>query len=67
MPQSKQTMTSGNIHTVGLSIFSSPRKWMPISALNSNQPHDLQGIPARHSFRTRLCMERISLWEGYNP
>jgi CheY-like chemotaxis protein len=47
VPQSKQTTTSGNTHTTGLSIFFSPRKWMPISVLNFfwlTDPQDSQGI-----------------------
>ncbi len=47
-PQSKQTTTSGNTITAGLSMFFSPRKWIPISAPNFlwlTDPHDLQGIP----------------------
>jgi len=44
MPQSKQTTTSVNTHTTGLSMFFSPGEWIPISAVNlrrRNDPHDL--------------------------
>ena len=44
MPQSKQTTSSGNTYTLGLSISG---KWMQISSLNFcwlTDPHDLQGM-----------------------
>jgi hypothetical protein len=34
VPQSKQTTTSGNTHTMGSSMFFSPAKWMAISPQN---------------------------------
>jgi hypothetical protein len=42
-----QTMSSGNSHTAGLSMFFSPGKWMAISAVNLawlRDLHDLHGI-----------------------
>jgi hypothetical protein len=48
VPQSKQTTSSGNTHTTGLSMFFSPGKWMPISAVNLRRrtdPHDLHRMP----------------------
>jgi hypothetical protein len=36
VPQSKQTISSGNTHTTGLSMFFSPRKWMASLRENSS-------------------------------
>jgi hypothetical protein len=49
VPQSKQTISCGNIQTVGLSMFFSPGERMPISPMNVcwlTDPHDLQGMLA---------------------
>jgi len=65
IPQFKQTTTSENTHTTDLSIFFSPGKWMPISALNLfwlTDPHDLQGIPAsRSGSRASLLFSIVSI------
>ena len=63
MPQSKQTTTSGNTHTTGLSILG---KWMPISALNLfwlTDPHDLQGTPTLDSETKSHLLGHISFLE----
>jgi|SRR5216684_4411375 len=55
VPQSKQTTSSGNTHTTGLSMFFSPGKWMAISAVNLlwlTDPHDLHGMPVPQSALT---------------
>src|SRR6266853_1727603 len=47
LPQSKQTISSENRKTAGLSMFFKPSRRMPVSALNLSRlidPHDLQDI-----------------------
>jgi hypothetical protein len=45
VPQFRQTTSSGNTHTTGLSMLFRPGKWMHISPVNLlclSDPHDLQ-------------------------
>src|ERR1700676_4829560 len=51
VPQYKQTTSSGNTHTTGLSMFLSPGECMPTSAVNLRRrtdPHDLHRMPPPH-------------------
>src|ERR1700752_824539 len=64
VPQSKQIASLGDTQTTGFLIFSSPGKWMPISAVNSRSltdPQDSHRMPitafsgVKHQFFTQLC------------
>src|SRR5580692_9982696 len=63
LPQSKQTISSEYTKTACLSMFSSPERRMPVSALNSSRladPQDLQSIyPLRLSNFTPLEITSI--------
>jgi hypothetical protein len=62
-PQSKQTASFGNTHTMGLSRPFSPGKWIATSLLNVLwflESHFLQAMTSRQNFRPLSILNGIS-------